>query len=61
MKLKQLVKNFSIKHIHIKPCEKGVINCMCVNYLDFKNKYHYDVYKKCLHIDDKKIEYKHIF
>lgn len=60
MSLKQLVKNLSIKHINIKPCKKGVINCMCVNYLDFSNKNHYNVYEKCLSIDDKLIEYKHI-
>lgn len=60
MTLKHSFKKFSIKHIHIKPCKKGIINCMCVNYLDFKNKYHYDVYKKCLSINDKRVEYKDI-
>ena len=60
MSVKKLLKNFSIKNINIKPCKKGINNCMCVNYLDFTNKYHYDVYKVCLRIDNKKIEYRHI-
>uniref|UniRef100_A0A6C0CXP3 Uncharacterized protein n=1 Tax=viral metagenome TaxID=1070528 RepID=A0A6C0CXP3_9ZZZZ len=44
-----ILKNLSIKNIIINPCSKSPIKCLCVNYLDFSNINHYNIYKKCLH------------
>ena len=53
MVVEQIVKNFSIKYISIMPCKRGIQNCRCVNYLNFTNKYHYNLYKKCLKRNNK--------
>jgi hypothetical protein len=49
-----------IKYKFIKSCEKGPINCLCVNYLNFSDKNHFDFYIKCL---SKKLSFNvnHIF
>lgn len=47
------LKLANIKNINIYPCSKGVQNCLCVNYLDFTNYDHINIYKQCLIYDKK--------